>query len=120
MRDQVRLIAATVSSVVGILVLGQGSLYEAQSDLLMNFNANWVVFAGSYLTLTAVMFARTTPEATRSWASHENMRELLLDRPLVRRGCTRNQVRRFGGTARGNRRGADDPLRFGRERRGRS
>lgn len=56
MRDHVRLIVATV---IGILVLGQGLLYEAQSDLLMIFNATRVVFAGTCLALTTVMFART-------------------------------------------------------------
>ena len=88
-RDHVRLIAATVFAVIGTLVTGSGWIYNGASDPLLNFNVSWVCFAGSYLVMTAPVFARTTPQATQHWASHEYR-------------ATRSWiVRRFVGDARG-------------------
>lgn len=88
-RDHVRLIAATVFSIIGLLATGTGWLFDGANDQLLNFNVIWLLFAGSYLALTAVVFGQTTPRATRSWASHE------------RRASRSLLVRWFVGDARG-------------------
>ena len=88
-RDYVRLIIATCFCVVSTFVAGAGWLYDPVGDSLVTFNVSWVTFSGSYLVLTGVVFARTTPEATRQWAFHEHR----LNRSRV--------IRRFVGDARG-------------------
>lgn len=70
-RDHVRLALATCVCVLATITAGSNWLYNAIDDPLVNFNVSWVTFSGSYLMLTAIVLARTTPDATRRWATHE-------------------------------------------------
>jgi len=88
-RDHVRLVMATCVGVLATIAAGSNWLDNAVDDPLINFNVSWVTFSGSYFMLTAIVFARTTPAATRRWATHE------------RRVNPSWVIRRFVGNARG-------------------
>ncbi len=70
-RDHVRLALATCVSVLTTIVAGSNRIFNAVDDPLINFNVRWVTSSASYLLLTAIVFARTTADATRRWATHE-------------------------------------------------
>ena len=89
-RDHVRLSLATLCCVIGGVILGGGWVYNGFTDPLLNFNVVWVVFSASYLLMTGVVFARSTPQSTRAWALNE------------RRASKSRLVRWFIGNARGS------------------
>ena len=69
--DHTRLGAASLLCVIVSIALGSGWLYRADERPLFGLNVTWVAFSGSYLVLTGLVFARSTPESTRRWALHE-------------------------------------------------
>ena len=67
----------TIAAAVGVLitlVLGNGWVYEVEDRPLIGLNIGWIAFSGSYLAITGVVVARSTPESTRQWALHEQHR----------------------------------------------
>lgn len=70
-RDHVRLGIAGGLCLLASLAHGLWQARRDEQDTLLGLNVTWLAFGIAYLALTAVAFARTSPETTRAWAGHQ-------------------------------------------------
>lgn len=70
-RDRFRLILAVVLSIPVNVAIGLGWAIDSTDAQLTSLNLSWLNFSACYLAMTAIVFARSTAESTRSWAHSE-------------------------------------------------